>query len=194
MLEHITDHVARGLALLPRQFRKDRIQALLATWLEEFQEAEDALWDLLDATLLTATGDRLDRYARLLGESRQGLTDSLLRKVLLARVAANRSRGRDRDVTAVLSRFDNDFTIEDVDPAGLIATLPDFQGEGVPARLGGLLRRTVAGGVGAQLITPSSAGALFRFAVGSEDVETSAAAGFGDAAQTTGGHLAGVYE
>ena len=43
-------------------------------------------------------------------------------------------------------------------------------------------------------LTPSSAGALFRFAVGSEDVETSAAAGFGDAAQTTGGHLAGVYE
>jgi hypothetical protein len=192
VLERITDHVARGLALLPQQFRTTNTQAFLTTLLEEFQEVEDALWQLLDATLLTATGARLTQYGKLLGEPRLELDDDALRKVLLARVVVNRSCGLDRDIAAMLAVFADAFTIVDTPPAALLVTLDAFPGDGLPARIGGLLRRVVAGGVGAQAVIPADASPTFHFASG-EDIETDADRGFGDTTQTTGGHLAGAY-
>ena len=93
VFEHVTDHATRALALLPDQFQKDGIRALLSSWTPEFQEIEDALWVLFEATLDTATGARLDQYAVLLGEPRQTLSNTALRKVIRARILANRSQG-----------------------------------------------------------------------------------------------------
>lgn len=196
MLERVTDHVARGLAKLPDQYQKPRIRALLASWLAEFQEAEDALWQLLDATLDTATGARLEQWAALLGERRQGLGDVALRKVARARILANRSQGRDGDVVAMLAVFGVAFFVEDFSPAAVVVTLDAFPGDGLPPRIASLLRRTVGGGIGAQLVAPGEKDdeIVFALAEDFDETMTNDDAGLADAAQTQGGALAGVWE
>ena len=192
MFEHVTDHVTRALALLPDQFQKDAFRALLSSWTTEFQEVEDALWMLFEATLDTATGARLDQYAVLLGEPRQVLTDAALRKVLRARILTSRSQGRDADLRAVLLVFAVSFTVQDFAPASVLVTLDEFPGEGLPARIGALVRRSVAGGVGAQTVSVESADDAFALADG-DDIEADENGGLGNTAQTSGGDLAGVY-
>ena len=86
MFEHVTDHIAKGLARLPEQYQKDKFRGQLRSWLTEFQEIEDAFWALLNAGIATATGARLSQYGVLLGEPRQGLGDDELRPVLQARI------------------------------------------------------------------------------------------------------------
>lgn len=192
MFEHITDHVARGLALLPAQFQTTKTRALLTSWLAEFQEVEDALWDLAEATLDTATGARLDQFAALLSEPRQGLTNDLLRKVLRARIVANRSQGRDADLAAMLALFAVAYAVEDFPHATVLVTLDEFPGEGLPARVGALVRRVVAGGIGVQTVSPAGDGDAFTLAEG-EDLVEDDDEGFGNTAQDDGGELAGVY-
>lgn len=192
MFEHVTDHGARALALLPDQFQKDGIRALLSSWTPEFQEIEDALWALFEATIDTSTGARLDQYAVLLGEPRQTLTDAALRKVLRARILANRSQGRDADLRAVLLVFAVTFTVQDYEPASVLVTLGDFPGAGLPQRIASLVRRAVGGGVGVQTISPAVAGNPFILASQSEDVEVAPGFGLSDAGQTQGGALCGV--
>ena len=192
MFERITDHQARALALLPEQFQKPGFQKLIESWAPEFQAAEDALWQVLDATLDAATGARLGQLAALAGKARAELSDVAQRKVARARIHANRSRGRDADIVAMLERFGVVFSLEDFAPAAVLVTLDAFPGEGLPPRIGALVRRTVAGGIGAQVISPAVAGDTFALAAG-EDLVEADAAGFGNTAQSTGGHLAGVY-
>lgn len=193
MFEHVTDHVAKGLARLPEQFQKDDFRALLTSWLVEFQEIEDAFWDLLQAALGTATGARLSQYAVLLGEPRQGLGDDELRSVLLARILANRSQGRDADLHAMLVTFATDFLVEDFEPASVLVTFDAFPGEGLPERIASLVRRAVGGGIGAQVLTPAGDADVFTLADG-EDLIEDDDEGLGTTAQDDGGELAGVYE
>lgn len=194
VFEHVTDHATRALALLPDQFQKDGIRALLSSWTPEFQEIEDALWVLFEATLDTATGARLDQYAVLLGEPRQTLSNTALRKVIRARILANRSQGRDADLRAVLLVFAGTFAVQDYEPASVLVTLGDFPGTGLPERIASLVRRAVGGGVGVQTISPAVVGNPFLLASQSEDVEVSPGFGLSDAGQTQGGALCGVME
>lgn len=189
MFERIADHVDRGLARLPEQFQKDDFRKLLTSWLVEFQAIEDAFWALLTSWLTTATGARLSQYAVLLGEPRQGLGDDELRSVLLARILANRSQGRDADLHAMLVTFATDFLVEDFAPASVLVTFEAFPGEGLPERIASLVRRAVGGGIGAQTVSPVSTDPLLRFAATSEDVEVDADHGLSDTAQTQGGAL-----
>lgn len=193
MFEHVTDHVARGLARLPEQFQKDKFRKQLTSWLVEFQEIEDAFWDLLQAGITTATGARLSQYAVLLGEPRQGLGDDELRSVLLARILANRSQGRDADLHAMLVTFATDFLVEDFEPASVLVTFEAFPGAGLPERIASLVRRAVGGGIGAQVLTPAGDADVFTLADG-EDLIEDDDEGFGNTAQDDGGELAGVYE
>ena len=189
MFEHVTDHIAKGLARLPEQYQKDKFRGQLRSWLTEFQEIEDAFWALLNAGIATATGARLSQYGVLLGEPRQGLGDDELRLVLLARIVANRSQGRDADLHAMLVTFATDFLVEDFEPAAVLVTFEEFPGEGLPQRIASLVRRAVGGGIGAQAVSPVSADPLLRFATTSEDVEVDADHGLSDTAQTQGGAL-----
>lgn len=193
MFEHVTDHIAKGLARLPEQYQKDKFRGQLRSWLTEFQEIEDAFWALLQAALGTATGARLSQYGVLLGEPRQGLGDDELRSVLQARIVANRSLGRDADLHAVLVTFATDFLVEDFAPAAVLVTFEEFPGEGLPQRIASLVRRAVGGGIGAQVLTPAGEGDVFTLADG-EDLLEDDDEGFGTTAQDDGGELAGVYE
>ena len=60
-ISHNTAITSQGLARLLSTFKgKPRIACLLSSWLDEFQAAEDALWDVFTARLLTA---QLKSYA-----------------------------------------------------------------------------------------------------------------------------------
>jgi len=194
VFERIPDLETRAVALLPEQFQKDGFRDLLASWMPELQAVEDALWQVIDANLDTATGARLEQWTALLGERRAGLLDAALRKVARARILANRSHGRDEDLAAVLDVFEVGFAVEDFDPASALVTLEDFPGAGLPRRIAALVRRAAAGGVGVQTVSPAVSGAALAFASQSEDVESAPAAGLSDAAQTQGGALCGVME
>lgn len=192
VFERIADHATRAPVLLPEQNQKTSTRALLSSWMPEFQAVEDALWQVLDATLDSATGARLAQFAALVGEPRAGLLDEALYKVARARIAANRSRGRDADLATVLAWFGVPFEVVDFAPAAVLVTLGAFPGDGLPRRIASLVRRAVAGGVGAQTVSPVVEGASLVFASQSEDVEVAPGAGLSDAAQTQGGALSGV--
>lgn len=193
-LAHATDHVARGLSRLTAKWRgKEAIEAILSSHLEETQEIEDALWSVLALTLDTATDDQLAQYGALLGEPKLTLIDAKWREVLRARILANRSSGSVPELEAILAIFAGaGYELAELFPAGLLATVAVFSSTVPGARIGGLLRRATAGGVGAQLVMPASTETAFRFA-STEDVEPAVSMGFGIVDPSVGGHLAGVY-
>lgn len=192
-LAHATDHVARGLSQLTQRWRGlPGVSAILSSHLAEVQAIEDALWSILLLTLDTATAAQLDQIATILGEARLTLGDDDLRTVLRARILANRSSGSVDELVAILELFVEApyLTLEEFFPAGVLASSSVFPT--VPAaRIGALLRRATAGGVGEQFVAPTRAVGGFRFSM--TDETTASSKGFSDTAQTSGGHLAGVY-
>lgn len=192
-LAHETAHVATGLARLARQFRKPVIQAVLSAYLAEVQAIEDAFWALIILGIDNAQGAHLDQLGALLGEPRQGLGDLAYRNLVRARAVSNRSRGTYTDVRDTLrASLDGvNYTLDPSYPAGLLADLATFPGAGLPARIGALVRRATAAGVGVAIVSPAAAGDTFAFAEG-DDVEVDTE-GFASTDMSTGGALAGVY-
>lgn len=96
-ITHNTTYVVDGLNRLLSIFKgKPRITAWLTSYLEEFQAAEDAMWDVFSKRLLqdgAATGDLLAKLGKLVGQSSQGLPDAQFLTFITARIKANRSRG-----------------------------------------------------------------------------------------------------
>lgn len=194
-LAHATDHIARGLSQLTHRWRGlPGVSAILSSHLAEVQAIEDALWSILAIAIDTASGDQLAQIGALLGEPKVTLSDAKWRVVLRARIDANRSAGTLDELLAILLRFADvgDVTAEECFPAGVLFTASALTAGFPPARVGGLLRRATAGGVGVQLVAPASGATAFRFA-SADDVETAVGTGFSDVTQASGGHLAGVY-
>lgn len=84
----------RIVARLTSTLQRPRLIALARVFGDELQEAEDAafdLWTALDPG--TATGPYLERLAAWVGERRGGLTDPVLRRLVVARAIVNRSAG-----------------------------------------------------------------------------------------------------
>lgn len=103
-ITHITDHYERGLARLLGQFKdKPRIAALLQSWLGEVQELENALWDVfINRNLDVATGDLLAKLGALVGQPANGMDDDQYRLFIRARIKANRSNGKARELIAIV--------------------------------------------------------------------------------------------
>lgn len=97
------DHVAQMLARLPEQLKElPNWGAVIRSFGEELQELEDALVQLRDGRSIdTATGATLESLGRLVGEPPSGLETELYRRRIRARIAANRSKGRLKDLIAV---------------------------------------------------------------------------------------------
>jgi hypothetical protein len=193
-ITHVTDHVASGLALLPTQFRKPLIEALLTSWLVQLQSIEDASWQLLTDTLASAVGFQLDQLGQVLGLSRGTLTDFYFRQVLSALVLARRSRGTVEDLYAVMSWLFTGMLPSTMleGAASVVIELHDpIQYDGAKALF--VLKVAKAGGIALQLISPPVAESeLFTFASSGLLAESDSARGFSDTAQLTGGQLTGV--
>lgn len=188
-ITQITDHAGEGAALLARALQnKQVLRALLDALMAQVQDAENALWALLNDTLDTAVGAQLDQLGAVLLQPRSGLLDEPYRTVLRAAVLARKSRGNPGDVCAVLRAmldplFD-DFTYEA--GGGFVLLEPQYAipSGGVVAI--GLLRIAVSAGIQLQLIDPPIADAWFTFAEWIVE-QPDAVRGWGDAVDDTKG-------
>ncbi len=193
--EQITDHADRAVDRLALQYRKPKIEALLRALLGPVQELEDTLWAMYTERFVsTAVGAQLDLIGRIVGQERLGYADESYRRLVRARVAANRSDGTVADLVTitqlVVDNEDADVVIEPQYPAAVVVRV---EGEAVTEDTANiaisLLRRGAAGGVRI----------LFEYSE-SDDADTFAfdggtGLGFGDATNpATGGAFAGVLE
>jgi hypothetical protein len=196
----ITTHVAGGLALMPSQLRKTSIDALVRALMEPVQGAEDQAFPLTSQTIDEAETHALTGIGELVGLRRlnaTAITDARYRVALKAWIRAMRSNGSIGDVEAVMttlagSASSSSWSAVECFPAGMLVT-PAAALLTDEAYVGAIVRAVRAGGVRLQCITPSSFEG-FRFGTDDEEPEASASAGFSNAAQTTGGYLAGVVE
>jgi hypothetical protein len=95
--------VAQGLARLTSSFiTKPNIRAMLAIYLQPFQDIENALFQVLTmrflgtATLyaLPETNPVLDAIGGIIGQPRNGMSDASYQSAIYLRIAVNRSNGR----------------------------------------------------------------------------------------------------
>ena len=93
MSGYIEDHVARAKSLVTSVFEGSQtLLALLAVFVQELQEAEDAYWDLAMSLLIEHSRNAvLDQVGSWLGEQRGGLTDLEYQRLLAGKALVLRS-------------------------------------------------------------------------------------------------------
>lgn len=176
------------------------VPGLLAALLSGVQDLEDAAFPLAAQTIDTAATHALTGIGDLVGLRRADdttITDARYRIALKAWIRAMRSNGAIGDIEEVVtilagSALAASWTVTEHFPAGLLVTpaaalLTD---DGYVAAVARAVR---AAGVRLQVICPPPSDP-FTFAVGDEEPEASATLGWSNAAQSTGGYLAGVVE
>lgn len=150
-----TDIVTEGQGQLVSQFkRQPNMLAFLAAYLEQIQDIEDAAFSLLAVPQSpgTQTGDPLDLIGKIVGQDREGRTDAVLQKWILARLIVNRSSGIVDDILTALGLIapDNTASLEEYFPASFVVRLADaFSGDATA--VADIVREIRAAGVGASL-------------------------------------------
>lgn len=191
-----TSVVVDGQELLLFQFQDSpRLKALLAIYLKQIQEVEDALWlELQQRDINQAAGIYLDQIGDLIGQPRSGLADLVYRDLLRARIAANRSRGTSADIIDVIQAlFGNAGILSEDYPAKVIYDTDALVSLYDLDTVFQVLRASVSSGIQFMLIYQLSPTAnLFKFAPPGGAVVVDANHGFGNTAQTTGGKLRGA--
>ena len=102
-LVHITDHVSRGVKTLAAQLQENLpLVDFFTALMNEVQLVQNAIYDLYESVdLLSATGDRLDKFGEVLEFFRKTLTDDAQYRVWLqARIKQLKSDG---SVNAILT-------------------------------------------------------------------------------------------
>ena len=91
------DHESDAIAKLPPLFKRaffDKWRALLLSWVLSLQDVENAaLTYFSKRNLFDAFGVHLDRWGRIVGESRDAESNDLFRKRIAIRILVNNSRG-----------------------------------------------------------------------------------------------------
>lgn len=198
MIAEIVNFADRQVARMLERYRnKTRTVLLVRELADSVQEVEAALWDLISRTAIdTADGVWLEGLGRVVGENREGATDTEFRRFIRARIRANRSAGTVEDIIGVLTAWNGSLpTLLVVDrfPAGIELTLTaSFPADHLP-RLIRLLKSTRAAGVGTMLIYQHVEDAnAFTFS-SNATLQVSSAQGFGDSSNpATGGQFVGA--
>lgn len=198
-LSQILNYAETAAARLLAQYReRPRLRALVRELAGEVQAAEDALWGMVAQTSIdTAEGVWLDRLGAIVGEAREGATDTDYRKYIRARIAANRSASTVEDVLSVMRAWAGGVlpTLAVIDrfPAGIELQLPAAVTLAELPRLFRLVRAARAAGIGVMLLyqTVDNADA---FAFSSDaTLQASSSQGFGDSTNpATGGAFVGA--
>jgi hypothetical protein len=102
-ISKIEDHVERGLARLPFQFRdKPKLKAFLTVLMTPAQPIEDALWQLLtERDIDNAEGEQLDQIGVIVGLGRTSTDDEVYRRHLRAQILTNKSNGNVNDLIRI---------------------------------------------------------------------------------------------
>jgi hypothetical protein len=103
-LEQVTDHEEQAYGLFLEQYAElPRLAALLASYTQEIQELEDAIWAVRIGRFLdNAEGAQLDVIGKLVGEPREGRADNVYRVLITGKIRVNWSLGRPKDVIEVV--------------------------------------------------------------------------------------------
>lgn len=142
------DHVEEGIALLLGQFQDDatKLQALLTSFMTQIQAFESEAHPLLlERDLYTATGDRLDGLGQIVGEERQGRSDTIYRIRIIARLAVIKSSGTAEELINILQLITNQDTPADIwyreyYPKTVYIRAKNYTPPDPPELIGGLLR------------------------------------------------------
>ena len=124
-----TTHVAEGLDNLIGQFKdKEELEGLIASYLIQIQEIEDALSQILtDTTVEASVGAQLDALGSIVGEARSGRNDLQYSTAIRARQILNVSEGTPEDVIALIRAIAGDVGVEITEffPASFLAAIVD---------------------------------------------------------------------
>ncbi len=140
--------------------------AVRASYADEIQEAENAIWSVKYSKLLDdAYGESLDLLGRIVGEGRNGRADPSYRVRIRARIRVNQSFGQPADLLAVCALLDPaNFHYTRMPPAAYVITMDAaLTGHATAGELAGLLGETEPLGVGG-LVTLWSHADGFRLA------------------------------
>lgn len=160
----ITNHVAQAIDRLLQQYKgQPRIEAILTAFVEQIQEAENAIYSL-DAgrQLSSAVGAQLDELGTLLNYERGGLSDAVYLIFLRGVIARNFSDGTltaireelvlllDAEETLIFENFPAEFSAQFSDSSRdstLFATIARFVQEcaGAGIRFGSLTEFAASG-------------------------------------------------
>jgi hypothetical protein len=154
MIEHITDHEARGVALLIERYRKPLVSALLRSWLAEVQAVEDALWQVLTQRAINnAVGAQLDVLGRIVGQPREGLSDEQYRVWVAARALVMRSSGMVAQLFAIADKLMSaPMKLEEYYPASQLLRAQDVIDANIGRSIARMFATAKAGGVGTQFV------------------------------------------
>ncbi len=192
--ESTEGHVEIGLGRLIERWKgKPNVEAFLRSYLEEFQELEEAIWFVLFGRMLDyAEGDQLDQLGKIVGQSRDGTSDAVFHARISVRVRINRSFGTPTDVLEMLALLTAAQPhLREIGTAAFIVWLdtpPETAGIGYA--LPGLVAETRAAGVSGFVSFPvdrsTSRGAFFG---SSYDPTLNAARGFSSSYDSSIGGL-----
>lgn len=182
------EHVEQGQNARNEDYRElPRFADLLEIFLDEVQQAEDAIWQIALDSVDTAVGVQLDGFGSIVGAERQGLSDDDYRALIRATIQTNRSEGTVPDLYAIVtaaldSTAPGQAKIETYPPAGYILTIaapPAFDVE-ILARL--IIRGTAAGVRGIVVASDEPVGTRFEYSAAGDFPTFNAAKGFDHAA------------
>jgi hypothetical protein len=126
-IAHNTEHVADAMARLLEQFKNQpNLEDLFECLLTPNQTAEDLLYDLYTLRWLdTAEGVHLDNLGEIVGQPREGRTDSVYRLWIKARILLNRSTGKGDDLLQLMQivATDANLNLTEQYPAGLLVEI-----------------------------------------------------------------------
>lgn len=194
-LERIERHFGEALvSLIPPFFGKPVIAALLRSYIRRVQELEDDAFEVLGAfDVNTCDETRLKVLAKIVGVSNLGWDLETFRAVVRARIATNRSHGREEDIINVLRLITTSTAPITITPL-VPATMAVEMGEPVSAEhlaaIVFLLPKARGAGIRINLVVPTegefilddSAGALAGAGTFDDSVSTITGAGtFGSA-------------
>jgi hypothetical protein len=102
-LTQTTDHTTEALANLLEQFKNSpKLAALLTSYVDQIQDLEDAIYGLLQGRWLDyAEGDQLDGLGSIVGENREGRTDSDYRLAIRVRILINLCEGTPEQIIEI---------------------------------------------------------------------------------------------
>lgn len=196
-LARIGDHANQGVDLLIQQYRdKPRIEAWLRSYLDRYQNAENAILAIYENaySLTSGKGDALDLVGRIVRETRNGRSDGNYRLALRVRILINRSNGTIPELIKIARLFEDMDSeagaacrIQSLQPARLevrVVRTPVNDAAEVDKRL----RQAKASGVTlSTLVHPGGPTGSFRFCRAADYAQKSTTEGFSNVAATVSG-------
>lgn len=151
------DLTQRALDNLLHQYKQPRMIAFISALAEGAQVLEDQSFDLLTGSSLEyATGVTLNKWGELVGEGRDGLSDTDYRRFIKARILANKSSGKVEELLTIfgLITAPSRVTYSDIYPAcfSMYAFREDYMQEATRNKVRHLMDDIKPAGIAMEII------------------------------------------